>query len=150
MVRKVYVYPIMIHHITYGIVIQDTPWTLDLYTYRTKNHRYNWPPQYILSIFLWRISFFGYSDSFEIFAVNSRTNLAATIAVIPSTVSLWGLNSTTSPATIVPFKFCKIFITSRNESPPGSMWETPGANAGSRQSQSIDIYTPFTPTPSSY
>lgn len=35
----------------------------------------------------------------EIFAVNSLTSLAATIAVMPSTVSRWGLNSTTSAAT---------------------------------------------------
>lgn len=30
------------------------------------------------------------------------------------------------------------------------MWDTPGANAGSRQSTSIETQTPLTPCPSSY
>lgn len=44
------------------------------------------------------------SGYFDIFAVNSLTSLAATMAVIPSTVSRCGLNSTTSAATTSPLR----------------------------------------------
>ena len=87
---------------------------------------------------------------FDILAVSSLTSLAATMAVIPSTVSRWGLSSTTSAATISPWRRCRMLRTSRNERPPGSMWDTPGAKAGSRQSTSIEMYTPLTPSPNFY
>jgi hypothetical protein len=85
---------------------------------------------------------------FDIFADSSLTSLAATIAVIPSTVSRCGLNSTTSPATTLPCRLWMMLRASRKERPPGSIWDTPGANAGSRLSKSIEMYTPLTPSPS--
>jgi len=58
----------------------------------------------------------------DIFHVSSLTSFAATIAVIPSTVSRCGLNSTTSAATMSPCNFvqCSWHHEKRDHPVPGA------------------------------
>src|SRR2546426_396508 len=52
-----------------------------------------------------------------------------------------GLNSTMSAATSGTLNPCSTDSTSRTVRPPGSRCDTPGANAGSNASMSIETYT---------
>jgi hypothetical protein len=84
---------------------------------------------------------------FYIFAVDSGTSLAGTIAVISSAMSRCVLNSTTSLATTLPRRLWRMLGTSRKERPPGSMRRS-RSKCTIIDYTSIAMDTTFTPSPS--